>query len=147
MSDAERQTIFRAPLGEVETSSEPYQVTSLDITRPYIVTPRENRYFLTFSDHFSKYVEAFPIPDISAETCARFYATQIVARHASGSTLITDQGRSFTSTFFQETCKILNVRKGRSFAYHAMSNGMVERFHRVLHDSIAHYIDSTDTNW
>jgi hypothetical protein len=28
-----------------------------------------------------------------------------------------------------------------------MSNGMVERFHRVLHDSIAHYIDSTGTNW
>jgi len=28
-----------------------------------------------------------------------------------------------------------------------MSNGVVERFHRVLHDSIAHYIDSTGTNW
>jgi len=24
---------------------------------------------------------------------------------------------------------------------------MVERFHRVLHDSIAHYIDSTGMNW
>ena len=72
-------------------------------------------------------------------TCARVYATQIVARHGTGSTLITDQGRSFNSAFFQETCKILKVRKVRTSAYRAMSKGIVERFHRVLHDSIAHY--------
>jgi len=111
------------------------------------VTPQKNKYLLIFIDHFSTYVEAFPILDVSAETCARVYATQIIARHSSGSTLITDQGRSFTSAFFQETCKILKVRKVRTLAYHAMSNGMVERFHRVLHDSIVHYTDSTGTNW
>ena len=75
------------------------------------------------------------------------YATQIIARHGSGSTLITDQGRSFTSEFFQETRKILKVRKVRTSAYHTMSNGMVERFYRALHDSIAHYVDSTGKNW
>jgi transposase InsO family protein len=84
----------------------------------------------------------FPIKDVSAETCARIYAT-----HGSGSTLITDQGRSFTSAFFQEMCKILGVRDVSTSAYHAMSNGLVERLHRVLHDSIAYYIDSTGTNW
>jgi len=119
----------------------------MDITGPYCVTPRKNRYLLTFIDHFTKYVEAFPITDVSAETFARIYATQIIARHGSGSTLITDQRRSFTLAFFQETCKILKVRKVRTSAYHAMSNDMVERFHRILHDSIAHYIDSTGTNW
>jgi hypothetical protein len=68
----------------------------MDITGPYCLTPRKNQYFLTFIDNFSKYVEAFPIPDVSAETCARVYATQIIARHGNGSTLITDRGRSFT---------------------------------------------------
>jgi len=37
--DAERQKEFQAPLGEVETPSEPFQVVSLDITGPYFVTP------------------------------------------------------------------------------------------------------------
>ncbi|KDR11716.1 hypothetical protein L798_14477, partial [Zootermopsis nevadensis] len=32
-------------------------------------------------------------------------------------------------------------------AYHAMGNGMVERFHRSLHDGLSHYIDATSTNW
>jgi transposase InsO family protein len=102
---------------------------------------------LTFINHFKKYAEGFPITDVSAETCARIYVIQIMARHDSGYTLITDQGRSFTSAFFQETCKILKVRKVKTSVYQAMSNGMVERFHRVFHDSIAPYIDSTGTNW
>jgi transposase InsO family protein len=138
---------FRAPLGEVENPTEPFQVTAMDITGPYNLTPRKNKYLLTFICHFTRYVEAFPIPDVSAETCARVYATQIVARHGSGSTLITDQGSSFTAAFFRETCKILGVRKVRNSPYHPMSNGLQERVHRVLHDSIAHYIDSNSTNW
>jgi len=62
---------FLSPLGEVENPSEYFQGTPLDITGPYFVTPRKNRYFLNFIDHFSKYVEAFPITDVSAETCVR----------------------------------------------------------------------------
>jgi transposase InsO family protein len=138
---------MRAPLGQTEEPTEPFQVTSVDITGPYCLTPRKNRYILTFIDHFTKFVESFTIPDVSAETCARVYATQIVARHGSGSTLITDQGRAFTAAFFQETCKILKIRKVKTSAYHPMSNGMIERFHRVLNDSMAHYVDSSGTNW
>jgi len=93
---------FQAPLGEVENPSELFRVTSLSITGPYFVTPWKNRYLLTFTDHLSKYVEAFPIPDVAAETCARVYATQIIPMHGSGSTLIAYQGRSFTSAFFQD---------------------------------------------
>jgi putative transposase len=96
---------IRAPLGQVEEPSEPFQVTSMDITGPYCITPRKNRYILTFIDHFTKFVASFLIPDVLAETCARVYATQIVARHGSGSKLITDQGRAFTSAFFKRHAK------------------------------------------
>ena len=78
---------FVAPLGEVEETTAPFQVTSMDITGPYLMTPRKNKYLLTFT----KYVEAFPIPDQTAETCSRAYATKIIARHGAGSTLITNR--------------------------------------------------------
>lgn len=92
---------FRDPLGEVEDPSEPFQVTSVESKGPYCITPRKQRFLLTFIDHSAKYVEASTIPDVSAEICARFYATQIMARHGSGSTLITDQ----VSTSLQHSSK------------------------------------------
>jgi hypothetical protein len=43
--------------------------------------------------------------------------------------------------------KILKVWKVRTSAYHVMINLMVKIFHRVLHDIISHYPDSTRKNW
>jgi len=103
---------FLAPLGEVKEPSAPFQVTSVDITGPYLTPQRKNKYLLTFIDHFTIYVEAFPIPDQSAETCGRVYATQIVTRHGTGSTLITDQGTSFMPSLFKGNLQ--NIRNSES---------------------------------
>ena len=86
---------FVAPLGDVDQPSAPFEVISMDITGPYVLTPRKNKYLFTFTYDFTKYVEAIPISDQSAETCARVYASQIVTRHGAGSKLSTDQGRAF----------------------------------------------------
>ena len=136
-----------APLGEVPSPKFPFEITAMDLTGPYVTTPRENKYLLTFIDNFSRYVEAFPVLDQTAETCARIYATQIVTWNNTGSTLITDQGQAFMSSFFQGTCKILGVRRLRTSSYHPQSNGVIERFHNSLHEGLSHYINSTNTNW
>jgi len=44
----------------------------MDITGPYPLTPRRNKYILTFIDHFTKYAEAFAISDQSAEIAPEF---------------------------------------------------------------------------
>jgi hypothetical protein len=136
-----------APLGDVQEPKIPFEVTSMDINGPYPTTPRGNKYLLTFIDHLTKYVEAFPIPDHTAETCARVYSSQIVTCHGSGSTLITDQGREFLSSFFQRTCKILGVRRVRTSSCHAASNGTVERLHLSLHSGLSHYVNANHKNW
>ena len=138
---------YRAPLGEVEEPTAPFQITSMDITGPYPLTPRRNRYILTFIDHYTKYAEAFPIPDQSAQTCARVYATEILTRHGTGSKLITNQGTAFISVFFNATCKVSGIPRARTTPYHPSSNGMVERLHRSLHAGLSHYVNSTHTNW
>ena len=96
---------FIASLGEVEWPTFPFHITSGDVTGPYPVTPRKNKYLLTFIEHFTKYAEAFPIPDQSAETCARVYASQIITRHGTGSKLIADQGRALMTSFFLKRAK------------------------------------------
>jgi hypothetical protein len=65
---------YVAPLCDIDQQSAPFEVTSMDITGPYVLTPRKNKYLLDFIDYFTKYVEAIPISDQSAETCASDYA-------------------------------------------------------------------------
>ena len=134
------------PLGQLEEPTAPFHVTSLDVTGPHPRTPRANRHLLTFIDHFSKSVEAFPVPDQTAETFAQVYATQVVTRHGTGSKLITDQGPAFMLSFFNETCKILGIRTTRT-SYHPASNVQLERWHRSLHNALSHYVNAANTNW
>ena len=136
---------FVAPLGKPEG---PFVLTSVDVTGPYPQKERKNKHLLTFIDHFTKFAEAFPMPDQTAEACGRVYATQIITRHGTGSKLITDQGPAFMSAFFlRETCKILGVQKIRTSSYHPQSNGTVERLHRSLHSGLSHYVNASNTNW
>jgi len=138
---------FTAPLGSPEVLERPFQITSMDITGPYPLTPRRNKYLLTFIDHFSKYAEAFPILDQSAEVCARVYTREIVARHGTGSVLVTDQGSAFMSSFFRETCKVLGIQRIHTSSFHPQSNGAVERWHRTLHTGLSHLVNHSHTDW
>jgi hypothetical protein len=73
---------YTAPLGDVRQPTYPFEITSVDICGPYPLTPRKNKYLLTFIDHFTKYVKAIPLTDMSAETYARAYVTRdSQARH------------------------------------------------------------------
>ena len=102
---------------------------------------------MTFVDHFSKYAEIFPIQDQSELTCARVYASQIITRDGSGSKLITDQGSAFVSSFFNETCRILEIQRSRTSSYHPQSTGHEESLHTTLHTALSHDVNKSHTDW
>jgi transposase InsO family protein len=114
-------------MGEVAEPSRPFEWTAMDICGPYPITANKNRYLLTFMDHLTRYAEAIPIKQMTTRECARAYATHVIAGHGSGSKLICDQGRSFTSAFFRKTCKNLEIKQLFTTAYHPMSNGILEK--------------------
>ena len=138
---------YTAPLGEVRQPTYPFEITSMDICGPYQLTPRKNKYHLTFIDHFTKYSEAIPIQDMTAETCARAYATHVIAGHGTSSVLVTAQGQSFTSVFFKEACKILGIKQVNTSAYHPQANGTIEWYHKTMNKGFSHNVNASSTNW
>lgn len=93
-------------------------------------------YCLTMIDRFSRWVEAVPLVETSAQTISRaFYDTWIV-RFGSPKVITTDQGAQFESRLFSALLELIGCECIRTTPYHPASNGMIERWHRVLKAAI-----------
>ncbi|GFW21937.1 retrovirus-related Pol polyprotein from transposon 412 [Trichonephila clavipes] len=94
------------------------------------------QYLLTMIDRFSRWPEAVPIPDTTAKTISRAIFHHWIARFGCPSLITTDQGSQMRSSLFAEFTRILGTDRVKTTAYHPISNGLVERFHRHLKASI-----------
>ena len=116
----------RAPLQKY-TVGYPMERICMDICGPLVETPRGNKYILVICDYFSKWTQAFPLPDHTAKTVAETFVTKWVSLWGCPLSLHTDQGRDFESALFTETCELLGIDKTRTTPYHPSSDGLVER--------------------
>lgn len=108
-----------------------FEHVHVDIVGP--LTPSEGyRYLVTIIDRCSRWPEAVPVSDISAETVARVIYDNWITRFGCPLRITTDQGRQFESTLFLKVMNKLGISRIRTTAYHPQSNGLVERFHRTL---------------
>lgn len=107
----------------------------VDIVGPLPVS-QECRYILTCIDRFTKWPEAIPLRDQTAESVARAFYANWIARFGVPDIVTTDRGTNFESALFASLAKLLGVHRIRTTSYHPMSNGMVERMHRQLKGAI-----------
>jgi transposase InsO family protein len=137
----------KAPMEITTTATRPFEKCCLDMVGPLPETQEGNKYILTFQDELSKYLVAIPVPRQDAETVARAFVTHIILKFGRPERLLTDQGSNFLSEVFKNTCKMLNIKKLQTTAFHPESNGSLERSHRVLKEYLRHYIAEDQSNW
>ncbi len=89
------------------------------------------RYCLVIIDKFSKWVEAIPTRNNSANTVARVVANQILPLWGAPIQIESDQGTHFTGQVMKQICQMLNIKQSFHIPYRPQSSGMVERANRT----------------
>ena len=125
----------KSPLGTFSTPDARFDHVHIDIVGP--LPPSDGYpYLLTCIDRYTRWPEAIPMSDISADTVARTFVTHWIARFGAPSTITTDRGRQFESQLFRSLTDLLGTTRIRTTSYHPISNGLVERLHRQLKAAI-----------
>ena len=122
----------RAPLQGIQAGY-PMQIVAMDIMGPLPETSSGNRYVLVASDYFTRWVEAYGIPNQEAKTVADKLVGEMFCRFSPSYQLHSDQGKQFESNLMAEICGLLQIKKSQTTPYHPQGNGLVERFNAVEH--------------
>ena len=113
---------------------------ALDILGPLPDSDRGNKYVLIIGDYFSKWTEAYAIPNQEAMTVARVLVEEFMARFGIPRQIHSDQGRNFEPKVFHEMCKLLGMDKTRTTPLLPQSDGMVERFNRTIEGMLSKFV-------
>ena len=110
-----------------------------------VKTLRGNKYVLVFTEHASKAVRLFAVPDTSAAT-AVLCLNAVFRSWGVPLKLLCDHGTAFVSELFTLFCKRVGVKQIYSTVGNPQSNGATERFNRVIREYIAKVTDA-GFNW
>ena len=125
----------------------PMQTVATDIMGPFPCSKRGNKYILVASDYFTRWVEAYAIPNQEAITVAKTLTDNMFCRFSLPSQLHSDMGAQFESELIKELCKTLQIRKTHTTPYHPQSDGLVERINRTIISMLATVVNDFGGEW
>ncbi|XP_050507422.1 uncharacterized protein LOC126885038 [Diabrotica virgifera virgifera] len=125
----------------------PMERVAIDIAGPFPETDAGNKYILVAMDYFTKWTEAYALPNQEAATVAEVLVKELFSRFGVPLEIHSDQGRNFESALFQNVCKFIGVNKTRTTPLHPQSDGMVERMNRTMGKHLSKVVSENQRDW
>lgn len=132
----------RAELKPITDFRKPFDMEAVDILE-LSTTSSGNRYVVVFTDYLTKWVEAFPLRNMTSDSIAKVFINEIISRHSAPSKLLSDQGRNFLSDFIKIICNYFKINKVQTAPYNPKCDGLVERFNKTLCQMLSSYSNLT----
>ena len=130
------------PLGTFNTPDARFDHVHTNLVGP-LPTSQGCTYLLTCINRFTRWPEALPIQDSTADTVAQAFVSGWISRFGVPSTITTDRGQQFESSLWKHLMRLLGTQRIQTTAYHPIANGLVERFHQQLKGAIKCLSDTT----
>jgi site-specific DNA-cytosine methylase len=99
----------------------------VDLAGPFPETPRGNKYIMICVEHFSKQIEAIPLPDKTPESTSYAFLHHVLARYGACAEVVHDNGAEWTGGAFQQMLLDALIDPRSTSANHPQANGMTER--------------------
>ena len=115
----------------------PMEEVAIDLMGPYPESEDGNKYVLVIVDSFSKWMEAYPVPNIEAKTVAERLVMEFFSRFGVPLQIKSDRGRQFDCALFEEMCTLLDIEHRMSTPFHPQGNSRVERMVKVVGNLIS----------
>ena len=98
-------------------------------------------------DHFTKYADAVPCINASAEETSDHLINTWIARHGYPMAFQSGNGTDFVRELTKELMRCSQVAQAHSTIYHPQTNGLVERQNRALVSMLRVYCSRYMTDW
>ena len=125
----------------------PFEKAGMDLLGPFPVTDKGNKYIIVMVDYLTKWVETKALPNGTAKEVALFFAENVVLRHGTPKSVITDRGKCFIASMTEHLLTILDIEHLKTTSYHPQMNGLCERFNHTLADMLSMYVNTDHKNW
>ncbi|GFV47000.1 hypothetical protein TNCV_3033971 [Trichonephila clavipes] len=137
----------RAPITPIVRPELPFEIVNIDVIGP-IQPPsgRGHKYVLCMMDQHTRWPEAVPLRSLTAKNACDSLL-QIFSRTGIPSIIASDQGTNFKWALTQEFAKRIGSSPRFSCPGYPASNGLVERWNKVLKDMIHHVIREDPRSW
>ena len=136
----------RAPLKSLQVG-EPMEKIAIDILGPLPISQNGNRVVLVLVDCFSKWTEAYALPNQEASSITNVIVNEFICRFGTPLQILSDQGTNFQSKLFSEVCNLLMIDKINTSSMRPQANGIVERFNRTLQAMLTSYFEKEQKTW
>ena len=136
------------PVQKTHVALFPFHRVSLDIVKmDQLSSGKKNKNLLIIIDCFTRFAEAYPVPNENAETIAGKFLRDFICRYGAPVEIVTDQGQAFIGKLMTAICSWLRIRKIHTAAYRPQGNAVNERMHRTLYNFLRAMVSSAGTDW
>ena len=131
---AKQSATVKPGIGHFPVPDERFSYIHVDIVGP-LPESKGHRYLLSVLDRTSRWLELYPMRTASASECCEAFI-QWLARFGCPSTVVSDNGNSFVSRLWEDITKTFGIEVRYTPAYHAATNGAVERAHQTFKNGL-----------
>ena len=135
----------QAPLQELSSSS-PGELVGIDLVHLEKAVGGYE-YILTITDHFTRFLQTYPLRNKEAKTVAKHLFFDFMQRFGSPVRLLHDQGTEFENKLFEHLRKLMGVSRSRTTPYHPQGNGQCERMNKTILQMLRTLEESQKRNW